>query len=167
MHLYGLICVCICVLERVCVWFVYSHAGFDLVQPTVSELLSIFPQVHMSVNVCVWACVCVCVSMLTCSICPCAFKHVSTCHNFSQVCGCVCQYICMSLCTCLCVCVWACVCLSQQGTCRCSLFNLAGLGEEQVTSQTLFSQHTLRSHRHTHNTPPSVTGEQLHTPLSK
>lgn len=42
----------------------------------------------------------------------------------------------------------ACVRTSQQGTCRCSLFNLAGLGEEQVTSQTLFSQHSARLYTH-------------------
>lgn len=57
------------------------------------------------------------------------------------------------------------MCSSQQGTCRCSLFNLAGLGEEQVTSQTLFSQHTACSHRYTQTTIQKVSGEQLHPPV--
>lgn len=164
MHLYGLICVCICILKRVRVWFAYSHAGFDLVQPTVSELLFIFPPVYVSVcvYVCVWARVGLCVPMLTCSICPCPLKHISTLHNFSQVCVCVCLDVCV--CQYVFVTVFVvlrmCLRLSQQGTCRCSLFNVAGFGDEQVTSQTLFSQHTSRSHRNTQTTIQKVTVEK-------
>lgn len=156
MHLYGLICVCVCILVRVSVWFAYSHAGFDLVQPAVSELPFIFPPVYMGVCMSLCGCVCVfvLVSILTCSICPCALKHSSTRHNFSQVCvcGCVYMHVCVSMSLWMCLCVFVCVYSSQQGTCRCSLFNLAGLGEKQVTSQTLFSQHTAGSYRYTQTT---------------
>lgn len=55
------------------------------------------------------------------------------------------MYVCKSF---VLVCVR--VSLNQQGTYRCSLFYLAGLGEEQVISQTLFSQQTHHAHTGTH-----------------
>lgn len=65
------------------------------------------------------------------------------------------MYVCKSF-----VLVCLCVSLNQQGTYRCSPFNLAGLGEEQVISQTLFSQQTHHAHTGTH----TQTGEHLHLP---
>lgn len=115
------------------------NAGSDPIQPNTSEPLYKFPQVYMSM--------CMYVTMLgrlqvsvhaNMHICPFVFKHNNH-HN----------HRCVSLC--VCVSVSVCVHLSQQVTCRCSLFNLAGLGENQVTSQTLFSQHTSHSKKRTHH----------------
>ena len=79
---------CICVLERVCVWFAYSHAGSDLVQPAVSELLSVFPQVRMNVNVCVCVCVrarvCLCVFVCVCVCVHANMQHLSLCIQACQ-----------------------------------------------------------------------------------
>lgn len=114
------------------------NAGSDPIQPNSSEPLYKFPQVYMSIMY---------ITMLgglqvsvhaNMHICPFVFKHNNH-HNHRCVSLCVCVYLSV------------CVHLSQQVTCRCSLFNLAGLGENQVTSQTLFSQHTSHSKKCTHH----------------
>lgn len=117
----------------------------------ITQGLTRFNQTHQSLFInshrCIWACACTLLCLGACKL-----VSMLTC-TFVLLYSSITTIIITDVCLCVCVCVYLSVCvhLSQQVTCRCSLFNLAGLGKNQVTSQTLFSQHTSHSKKRTHH----------------
>lgn len=123
--------------------------AYYVVYILITQGLTRFNQTHQSLFInshrCIWACACTLLYLGACKL-----VSMLTC-TFVLLYSSITTIIITGVCLCVCVYLSVCVHLSQQVTCRCSLFNLAGLGENQVTSQTLFSQHTSHSKKRTHH----------------